>query len=221
MNKKFIIGLVAVIAFFIICFIVDIVSKNISEDENLIVIPNEGETIAFPYGEIENISYTVVYEETNYVQLVINNEDIVLIELYESLAPITVDNFKSLVLSGYYDGLTFHRVIEDFMIQGGDGESTDYIVGEFSLNGYDNEINHVTGTISMARSSDYDSASSQFFICLNDTGCAHLDGSYAAFGGVIAGMDSVTNVSLISTDSSDEPLEEQIITTIRFIETEE
>lgn len=185
----------------------------------LIAINNE--EVDFSSGIIENISYSVVDYETDYVQLVINDESVVLIELYSSLAPITVENFKSLVLEGYYDGLLFHRVIESFMIQGGDGESTDSIVGEFIDNGYENDISHVTGTISMARTSDYDSASSQFFICLNDTGCAHLDGSYAAFGGVIAGMDSVLEVSLTSTDTSDYPLVDQVITSIKFVEIEE
>lgn len=187
----------------------------------LLFISLSGEEKDYSFGTIDGVSYEVVDYETDYIQLLINDSEVVIIELYSSLAPITVENFKSLVKSGYYDGLLFHRIIEDFMIQGGDGEDASTIIGEFSDNGYTNDIEHLTGTISMARSSDYDSASSQFFICLNDTGCAHLDGSYAAFGSVIAGMDSVINISLVSTDSSDYPTSDQVITSIKFVEIKE
>lgn len=217
MNKSFIIAFSVSIVFLFIClfiYVIDDVLIN-SDDGS---IPNNSEILSFPSGVSDDISYNVVYEQTNYVQLVINDSDVVLIELYEDDAPITVANFKSLVEIGYYDGLTFHRIIEEFMVQGGIGDDVDSIVGEFSSNGYDNDIKHVTGTISMARNSDYNSASSQFFICLNDTGCNHLDSSYAAFGNVIAGMDNILKLGLVDTDSSDEPIDEQIITSIRFIE---
>ncbi|MFI3163314.1 MAG: peptidylprolyl isomerase [Bacillota bacterium] len=128
---------------------------------------------------------------------------IIELELYPQIAPITVENFCSLADSGFYDGLTFHRVISGFMIQGGDplgtgmGGSDDKIVGEFSANGYENTISHTRGVISMARSSSYDSASSQFFIMHADS--AYLDGAYAAFGEVISGMDVVDEIAAAET----------------------
>ncbi len=119
-----------------------------------------------------------------------------LIELYPQFAPKTVENFLSLVGSGFYDGLTFHRVIDGFMAQGGDpegtgmGGSSEKIVGEFKSNGFlDNTLSHTRGVISMARSMSPNSASSQFFICYGD--CGFLDGQYAAFGKVIEGMETV------------------------------
>ena len=117
------------------------------------------------------------------------------LELYPDIAPITVQNFVDLANSGFYDGLTFHRIVKGFMIQGGDpkgngtGGSEETIPGEFSANGYDNPISHARGTISMARASDPNSASSQFFICQADS--TFLDGNYAAFGHVTEGMDVV------------------------------
>ena len=121
------------------------------------------------------------------------------LELDGDTAPITVANFVSLVEAGFYDGLTFHRVVKGFMIQGGDpngdgtGGSDKTIKGEFSANGVDNDISHERGVISMARSSAYDSASSQFFICHGDS--AFLDGNYAAFGEVVSGMDVVDGIA--------------------------
>ena len=125
------------------------------------------------------------------------------LELYPDYAPETVKNFKALVESGFYDGLTFHRVMENFMIQGGDpkadgtGGSPNKIVGEFSNNGIYNPIKHERGVISMARSSaSMDSASSQFFICnASNYSVSNLDGSYAAFGHVIEGMDVVDSIT--------------------------
>ena len=119
------------------------------------------------------------------------------IELYPEYAPKTVENFLKLVNDGFYDGLTFHRVYAGFMAQGGDPEGTgmggskDKIYGEFSANGFSqNTLSHTRGVISMARSAENNSASSQFFICYSD-GCTQLDGEYAAFGKVIDGMDVV------------------------------
>lgn len=115
--------------------------------------------------------------------------------LYPDVAPITCENFEKLVGEGFYDGLTFHRVVEDFMAQGGDpagngtGGSKETIKGEFSANGVENNLSHQRGVVSMARSSDMDSASSQFFICYTD--CSFLDGQYAAFGEVTEGMEVV------------------------------
>lgn len=118
-----------------------------------------------------------------------------IITLYPDVAPITCENFESLVSEGFYDGLTFHRVVDDFMAQGGDpkgngtGGSSETIKGEFSANGVENDLSHQKGIVSMARSSAMDSASSQFFICYND--CSFLDGNYAAFGEVTEGMEVV------------------------------
>lgn len=117
------------------------------------------------------------------------------ITLYPDVAPITCENFEKLVKDGFYDGLKFHRVVEDFMAQGGDpkgdgtGGSTDTIKGEFSQNGVENTLSHTRGVVSMARSNDPNSASSQFFICYGDE--SFLDGQYAAFGKVTEGMDVV------------------------------
>ncbi len=119
------------------------------------------------------------------------------IELYPEYAPKTVENFLKLVSEGFYDGLTFHRVVDDFMAQGGDptlsGKAeADSIYGEFASNGFaQNTLHHDRGVISMARTSVPDSASSQFFICYSDTYAGSLDGNYAAFGKVIEGMETV------------------------------
>lgn len=132
------------------------------------------------------------------------------IELDETAAPITTANFKKLVNKGFYDGLTFHRIIKGFMIQGGDplgngmGGSDEEIIGEFSSNGHPNPIKHKRGTISMARAMDPNSASSQFFIMHQDAD--YLDGQYAAFGHVVEGMDVVDAIASVKTDLRDRPL---------------
>lgn len=132
---------------------------------------------------------------THYVQIDVQDYGTITAELYADVAPITVANFLELVDSGFYDGLTFHRIISGFMIQGGDplgngtGGSEKTIKGEFSQNGVKNDLKHTRGVLSMARSSKPDSASSQFFIM--HQAAAHLDGSYAAFGKVISGMEVV------------------------------
>jgi peptidyl-prolyl cis-trans isomerase B (cyclophilin B) len=125
------------------------------------------------------------------------------ITLYPEYAPITCENFENLVSEGFYDGLTFHRIVEDFMAQGGDpegngtGGSDETIKGEFSDNGVDNPLSHTRGVVSMARSTDPDSASSQFFICYTDD-CTFLDGQYAAFGKVTEGMDVIDSFLNVS-----------------------
>ena len=143
---------------------------------------------------------------------------IVKAELYPEIAPNTVNNFVSLVKKGFYDGLIFHRVINGFMIQGGDPEGTgmggpDYgIKGEFSLNGFRNDLKHTEGVLSMARSMMPDSAGSQFFIMHKTS--PHLDGAYAAFGKVTEGMDVVNAIAETATDYSDRPLEPQVMKTV-------
>lgn len=134
-------------------------------------------------------------------------------ELYPEIAPNTVNNFISLVKKGFYDGLIFHRVIKGFMIQGGDPEGSGMggpgysIKGEFDLNGFTNNLKHTPGVLSMARSMDPDSAGSQFFV-MHETS-PHLDGSYAAFGKVIKGMDVVNQIAEVNTDWNDRPMQEQ------------
>ena len=138
--------------------------------------------------------------DISYVEMSVKDYGKVVILLDKTTAPITVGNFLKLVNEGFYDGLTFHRIIKDFMIQGGDpdgngtGGSKDTIFGEFSSNGYENDISHIRGVISMARSNDPDSASSQFFICNADARDS-LDGNYATFGYVVKGMSVVDKIT--------------------------
>lgn len=141
--------------------------------------------------------------------------DIMKFELYPDAAPVTVNNFISLVKKGFYNELTFHRVIEGFMIQGGDpiGDGTggpDYCIrGEFASNGFDNPLKHHAGVLSMARAQNPDSAGSQFFIMHKDA--PHLDGSYAAFGAITEGMDIVDKIATCDTNWRDVPLTPVII----------
>ena len=136
-------------------------------------------------------------------------------ELFPQTAPNTVNNFISLIQKGYYDGLCFHRVIRGFMIQGGCPEGTGTggpgysIRGEFSQNGFDNDLKHQAGVLSMARTMAPDSAGSQFFIMHKDS--PHLDGAYAAFGQITEGMDVVNRIAETATDYSDRPMEPQVL----------
>ncbi len=133
------------------------------------------------------------------IKITVKNYGVIKLKLDSSQAPITVANFVKLVKSGFYDGLTFHRIMKGFMIQGGDplgtgmGGADETIKGEFSSNGVQNNISHTRGTISMARSSDPNSASSQFFIC--DADSTFLDGEYAAFGKVTKGLDVIDKIA--------------------------
>jgi peptidyl-prolyl cis-trans isomerase B (cyclophilin B) len=144
------------------------------------------------------------------------------VELDPSIAPATVENFLKLVNAGFYNGLTFHRIIPNFMIQGGDPEGTgmggadETVKGEFSSNGVENSISHERGVISMARSQDPDSASSQFFITNADS--TFLDGEYAAFGHVTSGMDVVDQISAVETSAGDAPVTPVVIETITQIQ---
>ena len=137
------------------------------------------------------------------------------LELYPDIAPITVENFIKLASEGFYDGLIFHRVIEGFMIQGGDPDGTGCggpgysIKGEFASNGIKNDLKHTRGVISMARSMMPDSAGSQFFIMHEDA--PHLDGQYAAFGKVVEGMDTVDEIASIPTWPNDMPMGPQVM----------
>jgi len=149
------------------------------------------------------------------VTITLNSGDQIELELYPEKAENTVNNFIDLADKGYYDGLKFHRVIKGFMIQGGCPDGTGMgnpgyaIKGEFSSNGYENDLKHERGVISMARSQSPDSAGSQFFIMHKDA--AHLDGQYAAFGKVIEGIDAVDKIAEVNTNARDMPAEDQIM----------
>ncbi|MBQ7076815.1 MAG: peptidylprolyl isomerase [Lachnospiraceae bacterium] len=146
--------------------------------------------------------------------------DVIKVELYPEIAPNTVNNFISLANHNFYDGLIFHRVIENFMIQGGCPDGTGMgdagysIKGEFSQNGFKNELKHEPGVISMARAMDPDSAGSQFFIM--HKAAPHLDGAYAAFGKVTEGMEVVDKIATTETDYSDRPTTPQVIKTVEI-----
>ncbi len=161
----------------------------------------------------ERTDYPSEVKENPIVTITMENDEKIVIELEPTVAPNTVANFISLVEQGYYDGLIFHRVIPGFMIQGGDplgigtGGPGYSIEGEFSENGFDNNLLHERGVISMARAQDPNSAGSQFFIMVEDA--PSLDGEYAAFGKVIEGMETVDAIVAADRDSLDKPLEDQ------------
>ena len=198
MKKRFLIGLL------IICTLFITSCKN--KDDYI------------TKGKLDGISFKETDDVTNYVKIEMVSNDLILLELYPNIAPITVDNFQKLVSDHFYDGVVFHRVIKDFVIQAGinKNKTANNIEGEFASNGHANTLLHKRGVISMARVSGRpNSASSQFFIMHQDN--ASLDGDYAAFGKVIAGMDTVDYIASVDTNSSDEPVVEQKIKTIRFI----
>ncbi len=153
------------------------------------------------------------------VTIVLEDDKEIKLELYPEIAPNTVNNFISLVEQDYYNGVIFHRVIEGFMIQGGDPDGTGRggpgygIKGEFSSNGFENELKHERGVISMARSRNPDSAGSQFFIIHQKA--PHLDGQYAAFGKVIEGIEYVDEIATVKTGAGDRPKEEQVMKEVR------
>lgn len=156
------------------------------------------------------------------VQIEMENGKKIKIELYPDAAPITVANFEKLVKEGFYDGLIFHRVIKDFMIQGGDptgtgmGGADEKIKGEFIINGVNNMVRHERCVISMARSADPNSASSQFFIVHKTS--PHLNGQYAAFGKVVEGMDVVDEIAEAATDYMDKPTTPQVMKKVTIVD---
>lgn len=152
-------------------------------------------------------------QENPIVTIQMESGSVIKIELYPGIAPITVENFITLVQKGFYDSLIFHRVIPGFMIQGGDPKGTGMggpgytIKGEFTMNGHVNNLKHERGVISMARSSAPNSAGSQFFIMVKNS--PHLDGQYASFGKVLEGMEEVDRIVGVKRNSGDKPLEDQ------------
>lgn len=160
---------------------------------------------------------------TDYVLIDVADYGKILIRLFPNVAPETVENFKKLVSQKFYDGIIFHRVIEGFMIQGGDPEGTGYggskdtVKGEFTSNGFENNLTHLRGVVSMARSNDPDSASSQFFIMHKTT--SSLDENYAAFGYVVYGMDVVDDIAeteVTGPSQSPKPVKDVVMTSVRF-----
>ena len=156
------------------------------------------------------------------IEITMENGGTIRIELDKTAAPITVENFEKLAAKGFYDGLTFHRVIPGFMIQGGCPQGTGMggpgytIQGEFASNGVANPIRHTRGVISMARAQDPNSAGSQFFIMHADA--PHLDGDYAAFGHVVEGMEVVAEIAAVTTDFRDKPKTPVVMKTVRVVE---
>ncbi len=195
-------------------------------DGSLDTTENESESYQEVQGEevasTEAVGENERIEETVQAVITMESGGVIKLELYPDVAPITVENFVKLANEGFYDGLTFHRIISGFMIQGGDpkGNGTGgpgySIKGEFSQNGVKNDLKHTRGVISMARSQNPDSAGSQFFIMHEDA--PHLDGSYAAFGKVVEGMDVVDKIASVETDYYDAPLEKVVIESIKIAE---
>ena len=161
-------------------------------------------------------------EKTSFVKIVMENGDSMVAELDDSVAPITCANFRDLVERGFYNGLIFHRVIPGFVIQGGDpkgngtGGSGKTIRGEFASNGINNPLRHVKGVLSMARTADPNSATSQFFICLAPV--PYLDGQYAGFGKIVEGEEVLDKIASVPTDRADKPLQPQRMKEVYFVE---
>ncbi|WP_409968748.1 peptidylprolyl isomerase [Bengtsoniella intestinalis] len=200
-------------AFLAVTLLAGCASETVTEEVEEAPVVESVEGVETPEPDV-----TDAYEVTHTVTMTIAELGTIELELYGNLAPATVENFVSLAESGFYDGLIFHRVIAGFMIQGGDplgngtGGSDTKITGEFIANGFANDLSHSRGVISMARSSAYDSASSQFFIMHADY--PYLDGDYAAFGKVTSGLEVVDAIAAMETNSSDKPLEDVVIASI-------
>ncbi len=190
----------------------------------IVVLAVIGLVLGFTLGKQDKAAAKA--EPTAYVQIDVQDYGSITAELYGNTAPETVKNFLQLADEGFYDGLTFHRIISGFMIQGGDpngngtGGSGKNIKGEFSANGVENDIAHVRGVLSMARSAMPDSASSQFFIMHEDA--PHLDGSYAAFGRVLSGIEVVDaiceNTPVVDNNGTVEAANQPVISSVRQIE---
>lgn len=207
MKKSYIIIAVVIAIMIIAMGIYAVVNNNQKDEEKRENTNNEVNSINenVEENQVANTQTNNESEENNmystgkhHAEIVVKNYGTIALELDADIAPITVENFANLVNEGFYNGLTFHRIISGFMIQGGDplgngtGGSSKTIKGEFASNGVKNSISHVRGTISMARSSMPNSASSQFFIVHQDS--TFLDGQYAAFGTVTSGMDVVDKI---------------------------
>ncbi len=165
--------------------------------------------------------FVVSDSKTNYVDILMDSGAHIVVELYPEHAPLTVANFQHLVSQNFYAGVIFHRIIPDFMIQGGDpkgigvGGSDQTIKGEFRSNGFNNNLRHTRGVLSMARTNNPNSASSQFFIMHANS--PHLNGEYAAFGKVISGMEEVDRIAKLPRDNNDRPYEPPAMQKVSFL----
>ena len=228
MKKSYIIIGIVVILMLAVAGIYARINKTTVKNENTTNVENNVNSQNPENSEKNNESgENDMYKTgTHHAEMVVKDYGTVKMELYADIAPITVANFEKLVNEGFYNGLTFHRIMSGFMIQGGDplgngtGGSDEEIKGEFALNGVENSISHTRGTISMARASAYNSASSQFFIMHQDyTG---LDGAYAAFGKVTDGMEVVDKIceNVIPVDNNGTVLknEQPVIESIKMID---
>lgn len=236
--------LIAMIAVFAIAVIVAAIAILTSIDFNKKkpgpVQTTEAATLAYPnapkmadldFSAVEDFSrFEITEEETDYVLINVTYKDNngisrtgdIVVRLFEEVAPITVKNFKGLVAEKFYDGLVFHRAVEGFMVQGGGytaagahKEPAKTIVGEFKNNGYNNNLQHLRGVISMARTGQPNSASSQFFIMHRDN--ASLDGNYASFGFTVYGLDVVDAIAIQETNDDEQILETVLINMVRFV----
>lgn len=228
MKKSYIIIGIVVILMLAAAGIYARINKTTAKNENTTNVENNANSQKNENSEKNNESgENDMYKTgTHHAEMIVKDYGTVKMELYADIAPITVANFAKLVNEGFYNGLTFHRIMSGFMIQGGDplgngtGGSDEEIKGEFALNGVENSISHTRGTISMARASAYNSASSQFFIMHQDyTG---LDGAYAAFGKVTDGMEVVDKIceNVIPVDNNGTVLknEQPVIESIKMID---
>lgn len=201
-TKKFTISLV------LLTLIVVLTACGTATDNNKEDVKVEEDT-----SQATDVNYANDVKENPIVTITMNNDEKIVIELYPKTAPNTVANFISLVEDGFYDELIFHRVIPGFMIQGGDPDGNGTggpgytIEGEFTANGFENNLKHERGVISMARAQDPDSAGSQFFIMVEDS--ASLDEQYAAFGKVMEGMETVDAIVSTERNAADKPLTDQ------------
>lgn len=222
MKKKIFTYIAIILAF---AFIIWVIALNTGDEGmNYSVREQNGITIY----SVEDVSLVESKTPTDLVLILVHDYGAMLAELYPDVAPRTVENFKELISKNFYDGLTFHRVMKNFMIQTGDptatgtGGSEETIKGEFINNGVANDISHKRGVLSMARvvfeeetDESYNSASSQFFIVQKDA--TYLDGNYASFGKVLTGFDVLDNIASVATDENDKPTSDVIIDSIKFV----
>lgn len=187
----------------------NLMTRDVEEDVNTDVENSfDPELEAGPSDVMTNPVVTIAFEDGNEV----------VVELYPEVAPNTVNNFVALAQDGFYDGLTFHRIIKDFMVQGGDPEGTGMggpgytIDGEFTGNGFENNLSHTAGVVSMARTNQPNTAGSQFFIVHGDA--SFLDGQYAAFGKVVSGYEHINRIAQVETGSMDKPVEPVIMASV-------
>lgn len=228
-NNKILIALIAVLAVVLIAVVAIIAGSGSSKPsvDNTTTSQSSqsgNDEISATDSQVANVPEPLEITDTERTNVKVEMADgqTFSICVYPDVAPQSAQNFLNLVREGFYDGLTFHRVIEGFMAQGGDPEGTGMggsdrnIVGEFSANGHENTLSHKRGVVSMARSNDFNSASSQFFICYDDA--SFLDGQYAAFGEVTEGMEVVDTFLSAGTDENDKPLKDVVIAKMTVVE---